>query len=92
MFFFTIQISSVKFKITADNVVCHFSFLYRWLEKEIRVIRNYIRGVINYLKKGFSHERGICLVPWYLLKQANTTLNGIPKDKYPSDGEKRRKN
>ena len=68
-FFFTIQISSVKFKITADNVVCHFSFLYRWLEEEIRVIRNYIRDVINYLKKGFSHERGICLVPWYLLRQ-----------------------
>jgi hypothetical protein len=69
MFFFTIQISSVIFKITADNVVCHFSFLYRWLEEEIRVIRNYIRDVINYLKKGFSHERGICLVPWYLLRQ-----------------------
>ena len=65
VFFFTIQISSIKFKITADTVVCHFSFLYRWLEEEIRVIRNYIRDVINYLKKGFSHERGICLVPWY---------------------------
>jgi hypothetical protein len=54
-FFFTIQISSVKFKITADTVVCHFSFLYRWLEEDTRVIWNYIRDVINYLKKGFSH-------------------------------------
>ena len=69
VFFFTIQISSVKFKITADTVVCHFSFLYRWLEEDTRVIRNYIRDVINYLKKGFSHECSICLVPWYFLRQ-----------------------
>jgi hypothetical protein len=66
VFFFTIQISSIKFKITADTVVCHLSFLYRWLEEETRVIRNYIRDVINYLKKGFSHERCICLVPWQI--------------------------
>ena len=103
-FFFTIQISSVKFKITADTVVCHFSFLYRWLEEDTRVIWNYIRDVINYLKKGFSHAsvvfaqyRGICLgKAWYLpstvvFAQANTTLYEIPKDKYPSDGEKRKK-
>ena len=61
--FFTIQISSVKFKITADTVVCHFSFLYRWLEEESRVIRNYICDVLNYLKKGFSLERGIYAIP-----------------------------
>jgi hypothetical protein len=55
--FFTIQMSSVKFKITADTVVCHSSLLYRWLEEETRVIRNYIRDVINDLKKGFfSHS------------------------------------
>jgi hypothetical protein len=57
-FFFTIQISPVKFKIKADNVVCHFSLLYRWLEEETRVIRNYIRDVINNLKKGFSPRAG----------------------------------
>ena len=28
-FFFTIKINPVKFKITADTVVCHFSLLYR---------------------------------------------------------------
>ena len=57
-FFFTIQISPVKFKITADTVVCHFSLFYRWLEEETRVIRNYIREVINDLKKGFSPRAG----------------------------------
>jgi hypothetical protein len=45
------------------TVVCHFSLLYRWLKEETRVIRNYIRDVINYLKKGFFLEWGICLVP-----------------------------
>ena len=78
-FFFTIQINPVKFKITADTVVCHFSLFYRWLEEETRVIRNYIRHVINDLKRGFLHERGICLV------------YRIPKDKYTSDGEKAEK-
>ena len=76
--FFTIQISSVKIKITTDTVVCHFSLLYRWLKKETRVIPNYIRDVINYLKKGFSLEHGICLYR-------------IPKDKYPCDGGKAEK-
>ena len=56
--FFTIQINPVKFKITADTVVCHFSLLYRWLEEETRVFRNYIRAVINDLKKGFSPRAG----------------------------------
>jgi len=70
VFFFTIQISSVKFKITADTVVCHFSFLYRWLEEETRVIRNYIRDVINYLKKGFSHERGICIGKYHAIQNS----------------------
>ena len=56
--FFTIQINPVKFKITADTVVCHFSLLYRWLEEETRIFRNYIRGVINDLKKGFSPRAG----------------------------------
>ena len=50
LFFFTIQINHVKFKITADTVVCHFSLLYRWLEEETWVIRNYICDVINDLK------------------------------------------
>jgi hypothetical protein len=67
--FFTIQIRSAKIKVTADTFVCHFSLLYRWLKEETRVNRNYIRDVINYLKKGFSLERGICLVPWYLPRQ-----------------------
>jgi hypothetical protein len=86
-FFFTIQINLVKFKITADTVVCHYSLLYRWLEEETRVIRNYIRDVINDLKKGFSSRAG------YLPSTVvyNTTLYGIPKDKYTSDGEKARK-
>jgi hypothetical protein len=69
VFLFTIQISSIQFKITADTVVCHFSFLYRWLEEETRVIQNCIHDVINYLKKGLSHERDMFLVPWYLLRQ-----------------------
>ena len=82
VFFFTIQISSVKFKITADNVVCHFSFLYRWLEEEIRVIRNYIRDVINYLKKGFSHERGISQIPRYTeFRRTNTPPMGKSEEK-----------
>ena len=38
----------------------------RWLKEETRRIRNYIRDVINYLKKGFSLELGICLVTWYM--------------------------
>ena len=38
---------------TADIVVCHFFLLYRWVNEETRVIRYYIRDVINYLKKGF---------------------------------------
>jgi hypothetical protein len=45
----------------ADTVVCYFSLLYRWLKEETRVIRNYIRDVMNYLKKRFSLDRGICL-------------------------------
>jgi hypothetical protein len=69
VFLFTIQISSIQFKITADTVVCHFSFLYRWLEEETRVIQNCIHDVINYLKKELSHERDMFLVPWYLLRQ-----------------------
>jgi hypothetical protein len=81
--FFTIQISSVKFKITADTVDCHFSLLYHWLEEATRVIRNYIRDVINDLKKGFFSRA------WYL---ANTMLYGIPKDIYTSDEEKAEKN
>jgi hypothetical protein len=52
------------------------------LKEEIRVIRNYILDVINYLKKRFSLERGI----------ANTTLYGNPKDKYTCDGENAKKN
>ena len=52
----------------ADTVVCYFSLLYRWLKEATRVIRNYIRDVMNYLKKRFSLDRGICLVPWYLLR------------------------
>jgi hypothetical protein len=61
--------------------------LYRWLEEETRVIRNYIRDVINDLKKGFSSRAG------YLPSTVvyNTTLYGIAKDKYTSDGEKARK-
>jgi hypothetical protein len=36
-------------------------------------------------------QRGICLLPWYFLRQANTTQYGIPKDKYPCDGGKAEK-
>jgi hypothetical protein len=54
------KLTHVKFKITADTVICHFSLLYRWLEEETRVIRNYIRDVINDLKKGFF-SRAWCL-------------------------------
>jgi hypothetical protein len=64
---FTIKITSGNIKITADTVVCHFPLLYRWLKEETRVIRNYIRDVINYLKMGFSLERGICLEPLGLI-------------------------
>ena len=59
-FFFTIKINPVKFKITADTVVCHFSLLYRGLEEETWVIRNYIRDVINDLKKELFSRA------WYL--------------------------
>ena len=44
---------------TADTVVCHISLLYRLLKEHTRIIRNYIRDVINYIKRGFSLERGI---------------------------------
>ena len=80
--FFTIQISSVKFKITADNVVCHFSLLYHWLEEATRVIRNYIRDVINDLKKGFFSRA------WYL---ANTMLYEFPRTYTPPMRKKRKK-
>jgi hypothetical protein len=46
--------------ITADTVVCHFSLLYRWLEEETRVIRNYICDVINdYAVFWLVDKRGI---------------------------------
>ena len=75
------------------TVVCHFSFLYRWLKEETRIIRNYTshrgRDVINYLKKGFSHERGICLlVPWYLLIPRYTEF---PRTKTPPMGKSEKK-
>ena len=81
MIFFTIQISPVIFKITANTVVCHFSLLYRWLEEETRVIRNYIRDVISDLRRDFPPRAG------YL----TNTLYGIPKDIYTSDREKAEK-
>jgi hypothetical protein len=49
---------------TADTVVCHFSLLYPSFKEDHQVIQNYIRDVINYFKKGFSLEGGICPVPW----------------------------
>ena len=82
VFFFTIQINLVKFKVMADTVVCHFSLLYRWLEEETRVIWNYICDVLNDLKKEFF-QRAVYLPSTV----ANTTLFGIPKDIYTSDGE-----
>ena len=60
VFFFIIQINPVKFKITSEIVVCHFSLLYRWLEEETWVIQNYICDVINDLKKDFFSRA------WYL--------------------------
>jgi galactose mutarotase-like enzyme len=75
---FSIQITSGNIKITADPVVCHFPLLYRWLKEETRVIRNYIRDVINYLKMGFSLERGICLEPWYLPQAIRNSQGQIP--------------
>jgi hypothetical protein len=82
--FFTIQINPVKFKITADTVVCHFSLLYRWLEEETRVIRNYIRDVINDLKKGFFSRA------WYLLRLI-PRYTKFPRTYTPSMGKKRKK-
>jgi hypothetical protein len=83
VFFFTIQISSIKFKITADTVVCHFSFLYRWLEEETRVIRKLHTWRHKLFKEGIF-SRALYLPSTV----ANTTLYVISKDKYPSDGEK----
>ena len=82
MFFFTIQINPVKFKITADTVVCHFSLLYRWLEEETRVIRNYIRDVINDLKKGFFSRA------WYVARQI-PRYTEFPRTYTPPMGKKR---
>jgi hypothetical protein len=90
VFFFTVQINPVKFKITADTVVCHFSFLYRWMEEEIRVIQNYIRDVINDLKKDFFARARIFLVSWYLLRKI-PRYTEFPRKNPPSMGKKRKK-
>ena len=84
VFFHTIQINPVKFKITADTVICHFSLLYRWLEEETRVIRNYIRDVINDLKKGFFSRA------WCLSRQIPRCTE-FPRTYTPPMGKKRKK-
>ena len=88
--FFTIQINPVKFKITADTVVCHFSLLYRWLEEETRVIRNYIRDVINDLKKGFFSQARYLPSTRYVARQMPRYME-FPRTYTPPMGEKREK-
>jgi len=70
-----------RFQTGRLTLVCHFSWLYRWLKEETRVVRNYIRDVINYLKKGFYLERCIFLVPCLGNFQGQIPLRGGNKRK-----------
>ena len=70
VFFFTIKIISVKFKIKADTV---FTLLYRWLEEERNLELHPWHHKL--LKEGFSLKCGICLVPWYLLGKYHSIRN-----------------
>jgi hypothetical protein len=63
-----ISLKYIHFNDFKHNVWhCCLSFFFTLALVETRVIRSYIRDVINYLKKGFFLERGICLVTCYLL-------------------------
>jgi hypothetical protein len=78
------------FNKTADTVVCHLALLYRLLKEETGVIRNHIYDVINYLKKGCSLERGICLVLWKFLRQI-PRYPKFQRTNTPALGKKRKK-
>jgi hypothetical protein len=80
-FFHTIQINPVKFKITADTVICHFSLLYRWLEEETRVIRNYIRDVScnKLIRITDSSPAGWCRVKEYQASKVASVLDDEKK-------------
>jgi hypothetical protein len=75
--------------VLGNSVWRHLPFfftLYRWLKEETWVIRNYIHDVINYLNKGFSLERDICLLPWYLQRHTE-----FPRTNTPAMEKKREK-
>ena len=49
-----------------------------------------IRDVTDYLKKGFPLEHGICLVPWYLLRQI-PRYTEFPRTNTPAMGKNQKK-
>ena len=56
--------------IKSDCQHCHLPFSFLYLDV--------IRDVINYLKKGFSLERGIFLIPWYLPRYTEFSRTNTP--------------
>ena len=74
---------------------CRLSFFFPLSLIERRNPNNSELHVTLWAWRHKLFKEGIFSRAWYLSTStvvfANTTLYGIPKDKYPSDGEKRKK-